>query len=1391
MRTRSVLPLMVVFAAISIQLHAQTVIGRQKVDQFPVNAAGSLTYGLTWLPGDYATSTNRYPLIIFLHGMGEAGTGVADLHKLISTALPQKIANGWDPAAVNPLNNQNYKFIVVSPQAPVWSYGFPSIQYILNDVVARYRVDTTRIYFTGLSAGGAGTNASVTNGAALATRVAAIVPVAAAGTNTTPEGAAVPLIGGTYGVKVWNVCGTADQFWNLTLALTDSINNASPAPQVPAIVTGLQNLGHTSEAWNTAYDPNWRTNTQNLNIYEWMLKYSRSNSTATNQPPQVNAGNDQAIYLPVTTTTLSGTASDPDGSVASYQWTKVSGPAQGSIATPQQPQTSVNNLTAGSYVFRLRVTDNAGATAYDDVTVTVLPAPTYTSIPAKIEAENWSAMQGVLTENTMDAGGGQNVGWIDQGDWMDYNINATTAGTYTLKLRIATPNSGAQLQVRKADGTTLTTVNLPITSGYQNWQTISTALILPQGQQTIRIISTAAPGWNINWLEFEVPVTLPPGIAPTANSFTSFVPYNATYRYGANPGWYGYNWSAQQVATLAMGNPAQNIKGAGVKSLRMPIYDDFVTTWGLQSLLGDFQYYSSLGGAEFTAFVGMPHATHRDTTVYPGSPEQSKTFLNLYEPIWLDSAQTQINPNNHYAKYLFDVVQTYGDFVRFWEIVNEPDYTYSSAGWTSDINPPLAGSWFDHDPTPEELVNLRAPIEHYVRMLRISWEVIKKLQPNDYVCTGGIAYLGFLDAILRNTDNPVDGSVTAQYPLKGGAYFDVLSFHNYPMYNLSAWNNNIGGFDNFRHSDAAAEAFIMVRDRLDSLARVHGYNNQQFPRKQYICTETGVSRIMNGEEWGSNEGQKNYLIKAQIASQRHGVSQVYWYQVGDGQDANFQYDQMGMYYYFGNDMPFTATKTDQGIAMKTTSDLLFGASYDAARTTALNLPANVGGSAFKKADNTYIYILWAKTHTDLSETTAANYSFPAGLVPSGLVKKKLWNYSETGTTAVISSTALQLNGTPAFFEVAAAPPVNQPPVVNAGADQSITLPVNSVSVSGTASDPDGTITTYVWTKISGPSASNITTPNAAATSITGLVQGSYQFSLTVTDNNGASASDTLVVTVHPAPNVAPVANAGADQTITLPTNTATLSGSGTDADGQVVSYHWRQVSGPAGATISTAAQAQTTVTGLVQGTYRFELKVVDNQGAAGRDTVQLTVNGLPNVPPVANAGRDTVIFLPATTAHLRGNASDADGQIAAVQWTKISGPAAFTLTSQTLSTTVTGLTEGTYQFRLTVTDNHGATASDEVTVQVKRDTRRRSVATVHPNPAASFITVEVDAVTHVDKTTIQIHSNSGVLVHAESFNRSQQTATKTINIAHLQPGVYFLSLNTDINTKQTMKFIKQ
>jgi hypothetical protein len=190
---------------------------------------------------------------------------------------------------------------------------------------------------------------------------------------------------------------------------------------------------------------------------------------------------------------------------------------------------------------------------------------------------------------------------------------------------------------------------------------------------------------------------------------------------------------------------------------------------------------------------------------------------------------------------------------------------------------------------------------------------------------------------------------------------------------------------------------------------------------------------------------------------------------------------------------------------------------------------------------------------------------------------------------------------------------NQSPVANAGKDIALTLPVNSTTLDGSASaDPDGSIASYVWTKLSGPAQFTIINTTAVTTQLTNLVAGTYIFRLKVTDNKGATHEDDLTVIVSAAANKAPVANAGSDIVISLPVNSAVLNGSGSgDADGKIASYTWTKVSGPSQYAINNANAISPVLSNLVAGDYIFRLRVMDDQGAIAEDDVLVTVKALP------------------------------------------------------------------------------------------------------------------------------------------------------------------------------------
>jgi len=117
----------------------------------------------------------------------------------------------------------------------------------------------------------------------------------------------------------------------------------------------------------------------------------------------------------------------------------------------------------------------------------------------RIEAEDYTNMNGVQTENTSDTGGGLNVGFIDTGDWMEYVVDIPADGAYNVDFRVASLPGNAAVQFR-VNNIVLTTANINTTGGWQNWTTLSRTVNLSAGTQTIRLYAPAS-GWNINWFE--------------------------------------------------------------------------------------------------------------------------------------------------------------------------------------------------------------------------------------------------------------------------------------------------------------------------------------------------------------------------------------------------------------------------------------------------------------------------------------------------------------------------------------------------------------------------------------------------------------------------------------------------------------------------------------------------------------------------------------------------------------------------------------------------------------------------------------------------------------------------------------------------------------------------
>lgn len=174
------------------------------------------------------------------------------------------------------------------------------------------------------------------------------------------------------------------------------------------------------------------------------------------------------------------------------------------------------------------------------------------SITDRIQAEDYCNMNGIRLQDTQDTGGGENVGWIDPGDWMSFVVDIPSSGSYDIDYRVASTNGNGELQTESDQGQVFSALSIPNSGGWQSWTTISQRVELQAGEQIITIAANAG-GWNINWLEVSTSTTTPtptptftptptptPTVTPTPTPTTGEMDCNGITEY---PNWLRRDWS--------------------------------------------------------------------------------------------------------------------------------------------------------------------------------------------------------------------------------------------------------------------------------------------------------------------------------------------------------------------------------------------------------------------------------------------------------------------------------------------------------------------------------------------------------------------------------------------------------------------------------------------------------------------------------------------------------------------------------------------------------------------------------------------------------------------------------------------------------------------------------
>ncbi len=247
-----------------------------------------------------------------------------------------------------------------------------------------------------------------------------------------------------------------------------------------------------------------------------------------------------------------------------------------------------------------------------------------------LQAESYVSEDGTAIEPTTDIGGGQNVGWLDTGDWLLYSINLPSAGTYSVSYRVASQSGGGSISLDNNTGNNYGSMAVPSTSGWQAWTTISHNVSLPSGQQDLRLY-VGSGGYNINWINVTNQV-IAENLLSSDGSFSSSQQNFNEYMVNGNVSWNNealFNitsattevWQIQMTHGVAVTSGAQytvciDAKASAVRSIDVMIDEGAPT-------------YTSLNGSSATFYLNQNYAVYSHTFTALSADNDARLVVNM------------------------------------------------------------------------------------------------------------------------------------------------------------------------------------------------------------------------------------------------------------------------------------------------------------------------------------------------------------------------------------------------------------------------------------------------------------------------------------------------------------------------------------------------------------------------------------------------------------------------------------------------------------------------------------------------------------------------------------------------------------------------------------------